>query len=153
MDTSETRLYHCKWSVPVTGNFCGNAYVKGILFSDPETQTYVKPEAEITIFELLMMSGVSELSHDSCRQPRGCNYSFELLMMSGVSELSHDSWRQPQTYVKPEAAITVFELLMMSGVSELSHDSCRQPQTYVKLEAAITVFELLMMSGMSLETC
>jgi hypothetical protein len=24
---------------------------------------------------------------------------------------------QPQTYVKPEAAITVFELLMMSGVS------------------------------------
>jgi len=23
---------------------------------------------------------------------------------------------QPQTYVKPEAAITVFELLMMSGV-------------------------------------
>jgi hypothetical protein len=27
------------------------------------------------------------------------------------------SCRQPQTYVKPEAAITVFELLMMSGVS------------------------------------
>jgi hypothetical protein len=27
------------------------------------------------------------------------------------------SGRQPQTYVKPEAAITVFELLMMSGVS------------------------------------
>jgi hypothetical protein len=25
--------------------------------------------------------------------------------------------RQPQTYVKPEAAITVFELLMMSGMS------------------------------------
>jgi hypothetical protein len=25
--------------------------------------------------------------------------------------------RQPQTYVKPEAAITVFELLMISGVS------------------------------------
>ena len=25
--------------------------------------------------------------------------------------------RQPQTYVKPEATITVFELLMMSGVS------------------------------------
>jgi hypothetical protein len=24
---------------------------------------------------------------------------------------------KPQTYVKPEAAITVFELLMMSGVS------------------------------------
>jgi hypothetical protein len=29
----------------------------------------------------------------------------------------HDSCRKPQTYVKPEAAITVFELLMMSGVS------------------------------------
>jgi hypothetical protein len=27
------------------------------------------------------------------------------------------SCRQPQTYVKPEAAITVFELLMMSGLS------------------------------------
>jgi hypothetical protein len=27
------------------------------------------------------------------------------------------SYRQPQTYVKPEAVITVFELLMMSGVS------------------------------------
>jgi hypothetical protein len=27
------------------------------------------------------------------------------------------SCRQPQTYVKPEAAITVFELLMMSVVS------------------------------------
>jgi len=27
------------------------------------------------------------------------------------------SCRQPQTYVKPEAAITVFELLMMSGAS------------------------------------
>jgi len=31
--------------------------------------------------------------------------------------LTADSGRQPQTYVKPEAAITVFELLMMSGVS------------------------------------
>jgi len=30
---------------------------------------------------------------------------------------SADSCRQPQTYVKPEAAITVFELLMMSGLS------------------------------------
>ena len=28
-----------------------------------------------------------------------------------------DRCRQPQTYVKPEAAITVFELLMMNGVS------------------------------------
>jgi len=31
--------------------------------------------------------------------------------------LSLDSGQHPQTYVKPEAAITVFELLMMSGVS------------------------------------
>jgi hypothetical protein len=31
--------------------------------------------------------------------------------------LIHDSCRQPQTYVKPEAEVTVFELLMMSGVS------------------------------------
>ena len=30
--------------------------------------------------------------------------------------LNHDSCRQPQTYVKPEATITVFGLLMMSGV-------------------------------------
>jgi len=30
--------------------------------------------------------------------------------------LNHRSNRQPQTYVKPEAAITVFELLMMRGV-------------------------------------
>jgi hypothetical protein len=31
--------------------------------------------------------------------------------------LSHCSGWQPNTYVKPEAAITVFELLMMGGVS------------------------------------
>jgi hypothetical protein len=60
-----------------------------------QPQTYVKPEAAITFFELLMMSGVSL---ETCL-------------------LSHDSCRQPQTYVKPEAAITVFELLMMDGVS------------------------------------
>jgi hypothetical protein len=34
---------------------------------------------------------------------------------------SHRSGQQPQTYVKPEAAITVFELLMMDGfLSETS---------------------------------
>jgi hypothetical protein len=35
-------------------------------------------------------------------------------------ELAQDrdgNCRQPQTYVKPEAVITVFELLMMSGMS------------------------------------
>jgi hypothetical protein len=31
--------------------------------------------------------------------------------------LSHRSGQQPETYVKPEAAITVFKLLMMGGVS------------------------------------
>jgi hypothetical protein len=31
--------------------------------------------------------------------------------------LSHRSGRQPNTYVKPEAAITVFELLMTGDVS------------------------------------
>jgi len=31
--------------------------------------------------------------------------------------LNLDSGRQRQTYVNPEAAITVFELLMLSGVS------------------------------------
>jgi len=31
--------------------------------------------------------------------------------------LSHRSGQQPETYVKPEAAITVFELLMMGGLS------------------------------------
>ena len=31
--------------------------------------------------------------------------------------LSHRSAQQPETYVKPEAAITVFELLMMVRVS------------------------------------
>jgi hypothetical protein len=34
-----------------------------------------------------------------------------------VSGGCHGSWRQPQTYVKPEAEITVFELSMMSDVS------------------------------------
>jgi hypothetical protein len=34
-----------------------------------------------------------------------------------VAGSCHDSYRQPQTYVKPEAAITVFELLMLSGVT------------------------------------
>ena len=31
--------------------------------------------------------------------------------------LNLDHGRHPETYVKPEAAITVFKLLMMSGVS------------------------------------
>jgi hypothetical protein len=38
-------------------------------------------------------------------------------MTKDVESGSFYGWRQPQTYVKPEAKITVFELLMMSGVS------------------------------------
>jgi hypothetical protein len=40
-----------------------------------------------------------------------------LWLPAAAFPLSHDSRRQPQTYVKPEAAITVFEHQMMSGVS------------------------------------
>ena len=61
-------------------------------------QKYVKPEAAITVFELLMMGGVSP---ETCCVPT-------------------QSSQRPATkkkYVKPEAAITVFELLMMGGVS------------------------------------
>jgi hypothetical protein len=57
--------------------------------------TYVKPEAAITVFELLVMSGVSletvptqplqlPATTNVCKT-RSCNYIFELLMMSGVS--------------------------------------------------------------------
>jgi len=135
-----------------------------------QPQTYVKPEAAITVFELLMMSGVSLETFWAIK--KHWNNKFYYTVAS--SPLSHDSCRQPQTYVKTEAEITVFELLMMSSVSletfwaikkhwnnkfyytvassPLSHDSCRQPQTYVKTEAEITVFELLMMRSVSLET-
>jgi hypothetical protein len=41
----------------------------------------------------------------------------QALQVTKLPNLSHDGYQQPQTYVKPEAAITVFELLMMSGVS------------------------------------
>jgi len=51
--------------------------------SGRQPKTYVKPEAAITVFELLMMGGVSPQTW-----------------------LSHRSGRQPKTYVKPEAAIT-----------------------------------------------
>jgi hypothetical protein len=49
-------------------------------------------------------------------------YSSVLLIAEHVSSetpliINLDICRQPQTYVTPEAAITVFELLMMSGVS------------------------------------
>jgi len=52
----------------------------------------------------------------------GFNPAFKGLIAQHVSSktpliINHDSCRQPQTYITPEAAITVFELLMMSGVS------------------------------------
>ena len=40
-----------------------------------------------------------------------------VLHTSVVAGRCQDSGRQPQTYVKPEAAITIVELLKMSGVS------------------------------------
>jgi hypothetical protein len=56
---------------------------------------------------------------------KNCNYSIwfyirlwlPAAVMAEWEPFSHDGCRQPQTYVKPDAAITVFELLMMSGVS------------------------------------
>jgi predicted DCC family thiol-disulfide oxidoreductase YuxK len=68
-----------------------------------QPKTYVKPEAAITVFELLMMSG---LSLETC-----------WAIKKHWNNKCHRSGRQPQTYVKPEAATTVFELLLMSGVS------------------------------------
>jgi len=47
-------------------------------------------------------------------RPNG-SYILDVLHMYTV--VVAGSCRQPQTYVKPEAAITVFELLMMRGVS------------------------------------
>jgi hypothetical protein len=41
---------------------------------------------------------------------KNCNCSLWFYVVRGCRQL-------PQTYVKPEAAITVFELLMMSGLS------------------------------------
>jgi predicted DCC family thiol-disulfide oxidoreductase YuxK len=83
--------------------------------SGRQPQTYVKPEAAITVFELLMMSGVSL---ETCWAiKRHWNNKFYYTVASFWFPLSHDTCRQTQTYVKPEASITVFELLMMSGVS------------------------------------
>ena len=51
---------------------------------------------------------------------KNCNCSLWFYILCDCRELSwlsHDSCRQPQTYVKPEAAITVFELLMLGGLS------------------------------------
>jgi len=39
------------------------------------------------------------------------------LSLTEITNKMRPCCRQPQTYVKPEATITVFELLMMSGVS------------------------------------
>jgi hypothetical protein len=56
--------------------------------SGRQPKTYVKPEAAITVFELLMMGGVSPETCSAIKEPsqrpaaknvcktRGCNYSF-----------------------------------------------------------------------------
>ena len=46
---------------------------------------------------------------------KNCNYSLWFYICLWLP--AADSCRHPQTYIKPEAAITVFELLMISGVS------------------------------------
>jgi hypothetical protein len=46
-----------------------------------------------------------------------CNCSLWYYICLWLPAVVNDNCRQPQTYVKPEAAITVFELLMMGGVS------------------------------------
>jgi len=64
-------------------------------------------------------------SDKSCRENKNAlsifsNFFFEnravyqIIWKNTIQRLN--SGRQPQTYVKPDAAITVFELLMMSGV-------------------------------------
>jgi len=52
-------------------------------------------------------------THRSSSGAQNCNCSLWFLHAFVVAG---NCWK-PQTYVKPEAAITVFELLMMSGVS------------------------------------
>jgi len=49
------------------------------------------------------------------RELKNCNCSLWFYIRLWLP--AADSCRQQQTYVKPEATITVFELLMMSGVS------------------------------------
>ena len=47
---------------------------------------------------------------------KNCNFTLWFYIRLWLpAAVSHDSCWQPQTYVKPEAAITVFELLMVSG--------------------------------------
>jgi len=48
---------------------------------------------------------------------KNCNRSLWVLHTFVVAGRCHRSGRQPNTYVKPEAAITVFELLMMGSMS------------------------------------
>jgi hypothetical protein len=65
-----------------------------------QPRTYVRPEAAIIVFELLMMGGVL---------PETC--------WAIKKHWNNNKLWQPKTYVRPEAAIIVFELLMMGGVS------------------------------------
>jgi len=78
-------------------------------------------EATITVFELMIMSSVLL---ETCWAVNKTNLWFyiRLWLLAAVRvdwefPLNLDSGRKPQTYVKPEATITVFELLMMSGMS------------------------------------
>jgi hypothetical protein len=89
-------------------------YYKVCHRSSWQPKTYVKPEAAITVFELLMMGGVS---HEACWAiKKHWNNKFYYTVASCwfflcKFKVSHHSGRQPKTYVKPEAAITVFSSL------------------------------------------
>ena len=112
-----------------------------------QPQTYVKPEAAITVFELLMMSGVSL---ETCRAIKKhwnnkFYYKVELLMMSGVSL---ETCRAIKKHWNNKFYYTV-ELLVMSGVSL---ETCRTIKKHWNNKFYYTV-ELLMISGVSLETC
>ena len=86
-----------------------------------EMTNKMRPCSRILLFQCFLIA-----QHVSSDTPLIIRSSKTVIAASGftyvcgcrqLSLLSHDSGRQPQTYVKPEAAITVFELLMMSGVS------------------------------------
>ena len=74
-------------------------------------------QPSIRIYYSIILSIAQHVSSDT---PLIIRSSKTVIAASGFTYVcgcrSLSSGRQPQTYVKPEAAITVFELLMMSGV-------------------------------------
>jgi len=66
---------------------------------------------ESFVLMLSIFSAIFSMNNIVQQCPSERKISFTILSITA------GSCRQPQTYVKPEAAITVFELLMMRGVS------------------------------------